>query len=76
MRCEGVVAVVTGGASGLGRATVEELAGAGARVVVLDLPAALERMPASEGITGAAADVTDPVDVAAALDGAVRLGHR
>ncbi|XP_009473227.1 PREDICTED: 3-hydroxyacyl-CoA dehydrogenase type-2-like, partial [Nipponia nippon] len=34
----GLVALVTGGASGLGRATVERLAEQGARVVLLDLP--------------------------------------
>ncbi|GMR48327.1 hypothetical protein PMAYCL1PPCAC_18522, partial [Pristionchus mayeri] len=33
-----VVAVVTGGASGLGKATVETLARGGARVAILDLP--------------------------------------
>lgn len=37
MEIAGKVALVTGGASGLGRATVEELVGAGARVVVADL---------------------------------------
>ena len=33
-----VVGVVTGGASGLGRATVEKLVRNGARVVIADLP--------------------------------------
>jgi len=37
MRIQGLVALVTGGASGLGLATVEMLEEAGARVVVLDL---------------------------------------
>ncbi|QBI18251.1 3-hydroxyacyl-CoA dehydrogenase [Egibacter rhizosphaerae] len=38
MEIEGTVALVTGGASGLGRATAERLAARGCRVVVLDLP--------------------------------------
>jgi NAD(P)-dependent dehydrogenase (short-subunit alcohol dehydrogenase family) len=37
MRIEGVGAVVTGGASGLGKATAEMLAAAGARVTIFDL---------------------------------------
>lgn len=36
---QGLVALVTGGGSGLGRATVERLVQHGARVVLLDLPA-------------------------------------
>lgn len=39
MEISGSVAVVTGGASGLGLATLRKLARAGARVVILDLPA-------------------------------------
>lgn len=35
---QGVVAVVTGGASGLGRATVERIVRQGGRVVLCDLP--------------------------------------
>ncbi len=39
MDLENKVAVVTGGASGLGRATVEKFAGCGARVAIFDLDA-------------------------------------
>jgi 3-hydroxyacyl-CoA dehydrogenase / 3-hydroxy-2-methylbutyryl-CoA dehydrogenase len=35
---QGVVALVTGGASGLGRATVERIVRQGGRVVICDLP--------------------------------------
>ncbi len=71
------VAVVTGGASGLGRATASCLATAGARVVIIDLPGSPGRSVAeSLGETArfAAADVTDTDQVAAALDVAQDLG--
>ena len=38
MEIQGAGAIVTGGASGLGGATARELAAAGARVAILDLP--------------------------------------
>jgi NAD(P)-dependent dehydrogenase (short-subunit alcohol dehydrogenase family) len=61
--------VVTGGASGLGRATVARLAARGARVVVLDLPeSAGKDVASSHGGQFAPADVTDPDGVGAALD--------
>jgi NAD(P)-dependent dehydrogenase (short-subunit alcohol dehydrogenase family) len=71
------VAVVTGGASGLGLAAVRRLAAAGARVVVVDLPSSEgEKVVAELGEPSAfaAADVTDEAAVSAALDSADRLG--
>jgi len=65
-------ALVTGGASGLGAATVERLAAAGALVMALDLPAAVEGRTWSDGVRYVGGDVTDPASVAAALDA---LGH-
>ncbi len=75
MRVEGAVALVTGGASGLGRATAERLAGLGARVVVLDLPGSDGKAVAA-GLGGefAPADVTDPAPVEAAVRTATGLG--
>ncbi|EYR63946.1 3-hydroxy-2-methylbutyryl-CoA dehydrogenase [Actinotalea ferrariae CF5-4] len=67
MRVDGVAAVVTGGASGLGAATAALLAGRGAAVHVLDLPASIERCDRVEGVTYVPADVTDPDGVRAAV---------
>jgi NAD(P)-dependent dehydrogenase (short-subunit alcohol dehydrogenase family) len=71
------VAVVTGGASGLGLATARELAAAGAQVVLLDLPRSDgEEVAASFGgrAVYATADVTDEAQVGEALDAAAELG--
>lgn len=77
MRIDGTVALVTGGASGLGRATAEGLVAAGARVVVADL-ASSDGAAVAEALGDAArfvpADVTDEDDVARALDVADDLG--
>jgi len=73
----GAVAVVTGGASGLGLATARRLAKAGAAVVLLDLPTSAGEQAASElgeRARFAAADVTDEAAVGAALDLADELG--
>jgi NAD(P)-dependent dehydrogenase (short-subunit alcohol dehydrogenase family) len=74
VRIEGKVALVTGGASGLGRATAEGLHAAGASVVVLDLPtSAGEDVAAGLGERArfVPADVTSPQDVGRAVDLAV-----
>jgi NAD(P)-dependent dehydrogenase (short-subunit alcohol dehydrogenase family) len=74
MRIEGSTFLVTGGASGLGGATVRMLAAAGGRVVIADLNAdAGERMAAElgAGVRFARTDVTREDDVRAAV-GAVR----
>jgi len=69
MRYEGQVAVVTGGASGLGEATARALAGAGMRVALFDLNAeAGEALAAELGGAFHAVDVTDAAAVGAALD--------
>jgi NAD(P)-dependent dehydrogenase (short-subunit alcohol dehydrogenase family) len=60
-RLGGKVAVVTGGASGIGRATAVRLAGEGATVVVADIDAAGARKVADEvGGRPAELDVGDP----------------
>jgi meso-butanediol dehydrogenase / (S,S)-butanediol dehydrogenase / diacetyl reductase len=54
---QGRVALVTGAASGIGRALLDELVGAGAAVVAVDLAADL---PEGEAIACVGGDVTDP----------------
>lgn len=68
MNINGVAAVVTGGASGLGGATAARLAQAGAKVTILDLNAELGAAHA-QAIGGhfAAVDVSDEAAVDAAL---------
>ncbi len=66
---EGRRAVVTGGASGIGRATARRMAAAGARVSVLDLDAAAAEAVAGEtGGVSFGVDVGDPNAVKAAVD--------
>ncbi|MFF9221708.1 3-hydroxyacyl-CoA dehydrogenase [Streptomyces viridosporus] len=77
MDITGSVALVTGGASGLGLATVRKLAASGARVVIADLPSSPGKAVAEElgdGVVFAPADVTSEQDITAALDAAQELG--
>jgi NAD(P)-dependent dehydrogenase (short-subunit alcohol dehydrogenase family) len=74
----GGVALVTGGASGLGAATAQRLAEAGALVVVLDLPQSEGADYAASlpgGARFAAADVTDADAVATAVELAAGAGE-
>jgi len=78
MELSGGSALVTGGASGLGLATVQELIAAGVPVVILDLPTSAGEQVAKELgdlATFAPGDVTDPVTVSAALDLAEARGR-
>jgi len=78
-RFEGKVAVVTGGASGIGEATVRRLAAEGASVVVADVQQeAAERVAGDLGDAAApyALDVTDLASVEALMaDAVTRFGR-
>lgn len=68
MKVDGLRALVTGGASGLGGATARWLAARGASVSVLDLESSSGASVAAEiGGVFVAADVTSPADVEAAV---------
>jgi NAD(P)-dependent dehydrogenase (short-subunit alcohol dehydrogenase family) len=88
MDIKGTVALITGGASGLGAATARRLFDAGASVVLVDLPASpgaafaaelnghqvnAGGAPANKAVF-AAADVTSEDQVQAAVEAAVALG--
>ena len=68
-------AIVTGGASGLGLATVEYLAGRGAQVVITDLASSAGADIAQRtGSVFVAADITDPDAMRSAVGAAVERG--
>jgi len=77
MKIDGIVALVTGGASGLGLATTRALVNRGAKVVILDLPGSAGDTVAKElgeHVLFSAGDVTNTESVEAALDAAEQLG--
>jgi NAD(P)-dependent dehydrogenase (short-subunit alcohol dehydrogenase family) len=75
MDLNGISAIVTGGASGLGEATVRMLAARGARVVVVDMnPEKGEAVAKDVGGVFAQADVANTEQVIAAVEAAKELG--
>jgi NAD(P)-dependent dehydrogenase (short-subunit alcohol dehydrogenase family) len=78
VKIEGTAALVTGGASGLGLATVERLATADAHVTIVDLPTSQGKEIAEklgDSVSFAPADVTDETAIAAALAGIAASGQ-
>ncbi len=68
----GEVALVTGAASGIGKATVASLLARGAAVVGLDLAAAIETLHPGPEFLGVVCDVTRAEELSRALDAVVR----
>ncbi len=73
LQIDGAVAVVTGGANGIGKAIVRALLGANATVVIADIEQAVLSATVAElsplgAVTGIQTDVTDEASVAALAD--------
>lgn len=69
---EGKVAIVTGAASGIGRACVDALVAQGACVVALDINPVIATQFASAQVLGITCDVTDVLQLRAAVQQAVQ----
>jgi NAD(P)-dependent dehydrogenase (short-subunit alcohol dehydrogenase family) len=75
MDLNGISAIVTGGASGLGEATARQLATRGAKVVIVDMnPDKGEAVAKEVGGVFAQADVADADQVIAAVEAAKEMG--
>ncbi|WP_156745347.1 SDR family NAD(P)-dependent oxidoreductase, partial [Mycobacterium sp. 1165178.9] len=74
MEIKDAVAVVTGGASGLGLATTKRLLDRGAQVVVIDLRGEEAVRELGDRARFVEADVTDEAAVGKALDAAESMG--
>lgn len=77
MKIAGRVALVSGGASGLGLATVRAVLAEGGKAVILDLPSSEGETIAKEygeSVTFVPGDVTDSADVGAAVAAATDMG--
>ena len=74
MEIKDAVAVVTGGASGLGLATTKRLLDRGASVVVIDLRGGDAVAELGDRAQFVETNVTDPDAVTAALDAAEKMG--
>lgn len=81
LRYEGRTAVVTGGGSGIGRATVHRLVDEGATVVATDisaegLTATVEGASRPDAVVALTGDVRDPAHAPAAVEAALAAGGR
>ena len=80
MRCSGQVAIVTGGAMGIGRAIVQALLAEGAKVVIADRDGAAEAATALDNarnsVIGVACDVSSRNDTEAMADAALEAFGR
>ncbi|MBX3015692.1 MAG: bifunctional aldolase/short-chain dehydrogenase [Caldilineaceae bacterium] len=69
---QGKIALVTGAASGIGKACVEALVAQGACVAALDIHPSIQTLFTSASVLGQICDVTDPSQLVAAVEATVQ----